>query len=87
MKTDPNEPAYPGTWWDVNSMGETVARETYSGLTKREAMAMHICAGLMAYPGEVGSAAMVADLSVKQADALIAALNAKEGERYEMDKG
>ena len=71
MKTDPDAPAYP----IVGS------RYNEHGLTKREAMAMHICAGMMANPDFDMGAARVTKVSVEFADALIAALNAElEGE-------
>ena len=70
MKTDPNAPAYPTDLIDPEC----------SGLTKREAMAMHICAGICHDYGNVVMAKgeginHVANLSVKIADALILALN------------
>jgi hypothetical protein len=75
MKTDPNEPAYPAPEMSMAHFGNTAS---YLGLTKRETMAMHICAGLMAFPEPIGRAPVRAFMAVEQADALIAALNAKD---------
>ncbi len=77
---DGNEQAYPGQWYDIDSTGERVIRESFLGMTKREAMAMHLMAGLLSNQAMIdtyaGSAlASTADGAVIAADALIAALN------------
>ena len=59
--TLPEDPAYPSN----ENLSE--------GMTKRELMAMHICAGILGRTGGSGDA--IAEVAVKQADALIAALN------------
>lgn len=58
--TLPEDPAYPSN----ENLSE--------GMTKRELMAMHICAILA---DNTASRATIADEAVQQADALIAALN------------
>lgn len=79
MKTDPNAPAYPGPTEKILMIDGPVIHYSY-GFTKREAMAMHICAGICHDYGNVVMAkgegiSHVANLSVKIADALFAALN------------
>lgn len=81
MKTDPNAPAYPGPTEKILMIDGPVIYYSY-GMTKREAMAMHICAGICHDYGNVVMAKTeginhVANLSVKISDALLAAL-AKE---------
>jgi len=41
MKLD--QPAMPGNWIDVDSMGDRVVRESHPGFTKREYAAIHLC--------------------------------------------
>lgn len=75
--TDGSAPAYPLAL-------DHVEQPAYPGLTKREAMAMHICAGICHDYGNVVTARPegirhIGELSVKIADALLSEL-AKEGE-------
>lgn len=69
--TDPNAPAYPCIPTDRS--GQTGPMEY--GLTKREAMAMHIMAGVCANSGlNSGTAPTCAKWAVESADALLAEL-------------
>ena len=60
--TNPHDSAHP----------QYSTEEHMAGMTKRELMAMHICAILA---DNTASRATIADEAVQQADALIAALN------------
>ncbi len=42
-----DEPAFPGTWYGANSTGETVARDSWTGLTKRELIATQMACGML----------------------------------------
>lgn len=81
--TDGNEPASPFTWWD-HSLEGPAPRETYSGLTKREAFAMAAMQGMCAdgfydVNDPTGRPAQrCANAAVRHADALIAALNGED---------
>lgn len=75
MKTRPNESAFPWITGDWNEYDP----ELNEGMTKRELFAAMICAGIQANPEGSGSFDAYARDSVKQADALIEALNEKEG--------
>ena len=73
--TKPFESAFPwviGKWTDYEP-------EMREGVTKRELFAALICAGLSARP-ECTNIALVAKGAIRQADALIDALNEKESE-------
>jgi len=88
--TDPNEQAFPrptAVWGGANTNGDHPI-VTEGGLTKREWLAGIMCAGLQANPevwnAYINSSATtrsmhldLANHSVQQADALIAALNRK----------
>jgi hypothetical protein len=64
MKTNPDDTAYP-----------ILDRVNCPGLTKREYFAAMAMQGLVANPDRDASVEQDSTLSVKQADALIAALN------------
>ena len=73
--TRPFESAFP---WVVGNW-DHCGPEMREGVTKRELFAALICAGLSARP-ECTNIALVAKGAIRQADALIAALNEKESE-------
>lgn len=75
MKTRPNESAFPWITGDWNEYDP----ELNEGMTKRELFAAMICAGFHANPEGNGLFADYARDAVMQADALIAALNDREG--------
>lgn len=75
MKTRPNESAFPWITGDWNQYDP----ELNEGMTKRELFAALICAGLSASSECSTSMALVAKGAVNLADALIAALNEREG--------
>jgi len=75
MKTRPNESAFPWICGDWSGY-EAEIRE---GLTKREYMAAEICAKNAAHSDDPILLRFRAELAVKQADALIAALSQEEG--------
>jgi len=66
-----NESAFP---WSIGNLDDC-APGVYEGVTKRELFAALICAGIQANPEGSGSFDAYARDSVKQADALIKALN------------
>ena len=73
--TRPFESAFP---WVVGNW-DHCGPEMREGVTKRELFAALICAGLSACP-ECTNIALVAKGAIRQADALIDALNEKESE-------
>ncbi len=73
--TRPFESAFP---WVVGNW-DHCGPEMREGVTKRELFAALICAGLSARP-ECTNIALVAKGAIRQADALIDALNEKESE-------
>ena len=73
--TKPFESAFP---WVVGNW-DHCGPEMREGVTKRELFAALICAGLSACP-ECTNIALVAKGAIRQADALIDALNEKESE-------
>jgi len=73
--TRPFESAFP---WVVGNW-DHCGPEMREGVTKRELFAALICAGLSASP-ECTNIALVAKGAIRQADALIDALNEKESE-------
>jgi hypothetical protein len=90
-KNKGDEPAFPLTWMDHNSMGVVAVRETFPGLTKRQLFAAMAMQGQLSdYKtifhynnlsprGEISLAKLIAATSVEFADALLAELG-KEGE-------
>ena len=72
---DGNDSAFPWTAGNWDHCGP----EMREGVTKRELFAALICAGLSARP-ECTNIALVAKGAIRQADALIDALNEKESE-------
>lgn len=69
--TDPNSPAYP--------IPREFRHDTYDGLTKREHFAAMAMQGLLANPElSQQSYDTTAACAIKQADALLAALNKEE---------
>lgn len=36
MTSKDGGPAFPGTWWEYHPIGETVARESYPGMSLRD---------------------------------------------------
>jgi hypothetical protein len=66
-----NQPAYPEDYSFTNRCGESIQR-ICPGLTKREYMAVHICAGLVAYFMKHDNEAAQARDAVDIADALLA---------------
>ncbi len=74
---DNSKGAFPATWWDKDSLGETVPRETYPGMSLREYYAGKMMAALITkretdkefYPVPLSIDA------VRLADALIKGLN------------
>lgn len=82
MKTDPNESTTPivGSLHAAGTgVGSWYYEHTKTGLTKREAFAMAAMQGLCGNPRIEFNCAILSEFAVKQADALIAALN-KESE-------
>ena len=73
--TRPFESAFP---WVVGNW-DHCGPEMREGVTKRELFAALICAGLSARP-ECTNIALMAKDAIRQADALIDALNEKESE-------
>ena len=69
-----NDSAFP---WSIGKLDNCMP-DIRVGVTKRELFAALICAGIQANPEGSGSFDAYARESVKQADALIEALNAKE---------
>lgn len=75
MKTRPNESAFPWSTGDWNHCEP----EMCEGMTKREYMAAEICAKNAAHSDDPILLRFRAELAVKQANALIAALSQEEG--------
>lgn len=72
-------PSIPYTWYDVNSGGDVVPREVYSGLTKREDFAKFALKGLLVNAGRNGLEFKdCAAEAVRQADLLLIALEASK---------
>ena len=65
-------PAMPIDRCDADAVEAGI--QVFSGLTKREMMAMHIMSGLLSKPGHSFSEHNVARDAVRAADALLAAL-------------
>lgn len=70
-------PAFPGQWWDRDSIGETVCRETWAGISMRDYFAAAALTGLCAacdLSGDwTGAQARAAKEAYRLADAMLAA--------------
>lgn len=70
-----NAPAYPRYYLSQNRDGEYQLNTDGDGLTKREAMAMHIMAGMLSEANVINTPfEKVANWAVASADALLAEL-------------
>jgi hypothetical protein len=65
-------PAFPTTWWDRDSVGETVPRESFPGMSLLDYFAGQVMNGMWSNDFGVGTLQEAAARAYDQAEAMLA---------------